>query len=211
MQIYIIRNGQRVGPFSIEETNRQLAAGTLNPSDQAWSEGSPGWKPLLSFAGVIVPGGASSTAALISIATPIAPPPPHYAGFWIRVLAYLIDCAFLTIVCAVPARILLSRTSSEASNIPTVEAIIWIAINFAYWAILWSSPMQATLGQAICRLKVVHARSGDRISFGRAAIRSFALLLAIAIVFIGVAMIALSERKRGLHDMLADTYVVRNR
>lgn len=53
--------------------------------------------------------------------------------------------------------------------------------------------------------------SGDRISSGRAAIRSFALLLAIAIVFIGVAMVALTERKRGLHDMLADTYVVRNR
>ena len=46
MQIHIARNGQRMGPFSLEEINRQLAAGTLSLSDQAWYEGAGGWVPL---------------------------------------------------------------------------------------------------------------------------------------------------------------------
>ena len=35
-----------MGPFSLEEVNRQLAAGTLSLSDQAWYEGAAGWAPL---------------------------------------------------------------------------------------------------------------------------------------------------------------------
>jgi hypothetical protein len=52
MQIHIARNGQPMGPFSLEEVNRQLAAGTLSPSDQAWYEGAAGWAPLSTVPGV---------------------------------------------------------------------------------------------------------------------------------------------------------------
>ena len=57
MQIHIARNGQAMGPFSLEEINRQLAAGTLSLSDQAWYEGAAGWAPLST-----VPGVTSATA-----------------------------------------------------------------------------------------------------------------------------------------------------
>lgn len=43
MQIHIARDGKQLGPFSLEEINRQLAAGTLSLSDQAWYEGAAGW------------------------------------------------------------------------------------------------------------------------------------------------------------------------
>jgi hypothetical protein len=52
MQIHIARDGQPVGPFSLEEINRQLAAGTLSLSDQAWYEGAAGWAPLSTVPGV---------------------------------------------------------------------------------------------------------------------------------------------------------------
>jgi Domain of unknown function (DUF4190)/GYF domain 2 len=52
MQIHIARNGQPTGPFSLEEVNRQLAAGTLSVSDQAWYEGAAGWAPLSTVPGV---------------------------------------------------------------------------------------------------------------------------------------------------------------
>ncbi len=58
MQIHIARNGQPVGPFSLEEVNRQLAAETLSLSDQAWYEGAAGWAPLSTVPGVT--GGTSS-------------------------------------------------------------------------------------------------------------------------------------------------------
>lgn len=69
MQIYVTKEGQRTGPYSLEEVNRHLATGMFRPIDQAWSEVFPGWKPVVSFPGVIMPGGASSTATPIGTAT----------------------------------------------------------------------------------------------------------------------------------------------
>lgn len=67
MQIHIARDGKQLGPFSLEEINRQLAAGTLSLTDNAWYEGASGWAPLSTVPGV---GGAASTSA----ATPTAAP-----------------------------------------------------------------------------------------------------------------------------------------
>jgi len=38
MQIHVARDGKELGVFSLEEINRQLAAGTLRLTDQAWYE-----------------------------------------------------------------------------------------------------------------------------------------------------------------------------
>lgn len=50
-----------MGPFSLEEVNRQLAAGTLSLSDQAWYEGAAGWAPLSTVPGVSSSGPVGST------------------------------------------------------------------------------------------------------------------------------------------------------
>jgi len=39
MQIYINRDGQQFGPFTIEQVNEGLAAGQLLPTDFAFFEG----------------------------------------------------------------------------------------------------------------------------------------------------------------------------
>jgi hypothetical protein len=67
MQIYIARDGKQLGPFPLEEINRQLAAGTLSLSDQAWYEGAAGWAALSTVPGVSAAG--SPGAAPISPAT----------------------------------------------------------------------------------------------------------------------------------------------
>jgi hypothetical protein len=67
MQIHIARDGKQLGPFSVEEINRQLAAGTLSLSDNAWYEGAAGWAPLSTVPGVT---GGASTSATIPAATP---------------------------------------------------------------------------------------------------------------------------------------------
>ena len=73
MQIHIARNGQPMGPFSLEEINRQLAAGTLSLSDQAWYEGAAGWAPLSTVPGV------QSSAAPAASASPSSPQMPGTA------------------------------------------------------------------------------------------------------------------------------------
>jgi len=68
MQIQIDRNGERYGPYSIEEVNSYLANGTLLPSDNAWHDGMPDWVPVGQIQGVILPSGETS------------PPPPSPAA-----------------------------------------------------------------------------------------------------------------------------------
>lgn len=70
MQIHIARNGQAMGPFSLEEVNRQLAAGTLSGSDLGWYEGAAGWAPLSSVPGVSI---SSTPPALGAAPAPVPP------------------------------------------------------------------------------------------------------------------------------------------
>jgi uncharacterized RDD family membrane protein YckC len=207
VQIYINRNGERTGPLSIEEVNRRLAAGILNPGDLGWSEDSPGWKPLVSFTGVIMPGGASSTAAQISMATPITFGLIRYAGFWIRAVAFIIDAIILAVVLLVIAFFL--TTSYEETGPARIAALLQSGISILYLAAFWSSPMQATLGQKICGVRVVDEIGARGISFMRGLGRALALLLSGLLFGIGFLMVAFTERKRGLHDMMAGTCVVK--
>ncbi len=209
MQLYLNRDGQRAGPFSLEEVNRQLAAGQLNPTDLGWSESSPGWKPLLSFTGVIMPGGASSTAAPIGLATPITFGLARYAGFWIRAVAFIIDGIILGGLFLLVAFFL--KPSSEESGSMLLAAVIQGVIAILYLALFWTSPMQATLGQKFCGVKVVDEMGGHRISLMRGLGRSLAMILSGLPLGIGYLMAAFTERKRGLHDMIAGTCVVKAR
>ena len=52
MQIHVARDGKELGVFPLEEVNRQLAAGTLRLTDQAWYEGAAGWIALSAGPGV---------------------------------------------------------------------------------------------------------------------------------------------------------------
>jgi hypothetical protein len=70
MQIHIARDGKQLGPFSLEEINRQLAAGTLSLSDNAWYEGAAGWAPLSTVPGVS--SGLSTATPQISPATTLS-------------------------------------------------------------------------------------------------------------------------------------------
>jgi len=49
--------------------------------------------------------------------------------------------------------------------------------------------------------------NGNRISFARATGRHFAKWLSTLILWIGFIMVGFTDRKQGLHDMLAGTLV----
>jgi uncharacterized protein DUF4190/uncharacterized protein DUF4339 len=65
MQIHVARDGKELGAFSLDEINRQLAAGTLRETDLAWYEGAAGWAALST-----VPGVASAPASLAAAVSP---------------------------------------------------------------------------------------------------------------------------------------------
>lgn len=63
MQIYVGRDGQREGPFSVEEVRTRLAQGQVKTTDLAWYEGAPGWMPV-------------AQVPALSMPPPLAGPPP---------------------------------------------------------------------------------------------------------------------------------------
>ncbi len=96
MQIHIARDGKQLGPYSIEEINRQLAAGTLNLSDNAWYEGAAGWAPLSAVPGVTgaAPGAVPASAPVATPAVPavaavpvVAAAPTEPLAIWSLVLS----------------------------------------------------------------------------------------------------------------------------
>src|SRR5216110_2023962 len=75
MQIYVGKNGQQLGPFSLEEVNRKLADRTFVGTDLAWYEGAAGWAPLSGVAGVVIPPASPATPTPAPIAAPSQPAP----------------------------------------------------------------------------------------------------------------------------------------
>ncbi|UYV15328.1 RDD family protein [Porphyrobacter sp. ULC335] len=133
----------------------------------------------------------------------------NFAGFWIRVLAYIIDIIPLLIIGFVLA--LLSGedliNTDPSAPIYSFTDLIGLIVGIAYFVGFESSAYQATPGKMALGLIVVDT-DGRRISPARAFGRYFAKILSGLILLIGYIMVGFTERKQGLHDMIAGTLVV---
>lgn len=87
-----------------------------------------------------------------------------------------------------------------------ILALLTIGATWLYEALMESSSYQATLGKMIFGLKVTDLY-GNRIDFARATGRHFAKFLSAMILCVGFIMVGFTERKQGLHAMIAGTLV----
>lgn len=132
----------------------------------------------------------------------------EYAGFWVRVAAAIIDTLVVIAIVMTGGAIGILFGNSESGEGPLgIGFLIGLTMSWLYFPIMESSSRQATLGKRACGIIVTDGK-GSRISFGRAAGRQFAKVISMLIFFIGYIMIAFTKRKKGLHDMMADTLVV---
>jgi uncharacterized RDD family membrane protein YckC len=143
-----------------------------------------------------------------------------YGGFWIRVLAAIIDAIIVRVVVIPFGAIFggMSLLPGLAGGTPNLGMMLFgagITLVFVlvggwlYEAFLESSSYQATLGKMIFGMKVTDL-NGNRISFARATGRHFAKILSGMVLCIGFIMVGFTERKQGLHDLLAGTLVRRS-
>ncbi|MFD0999219.1 RDD family protein [Ohtaekwangia kribbensis] len=131
-------------------------------------------------------------------------PQMRYAGFWIRVGAYLIDGILLAVVNVILGLVIGSSSGSIGAAL-LVNAIS-IGIGLAYFAGLESSEKQATLGKQAVGIKVGNV-NGEKITFANALGRYFGKIISGLLLGIGFMMVGWDEKKQGIHDKLADTYV----
>jgi len=142
----------------------------------------------------------------------------HYAGFWIRVVARLIDGITLGIVQAFiallffgtfGAQFLPSMMRSRPIGLRLSFQLISYAIAIGYEAVFLRY-QGATLGKMAVGLKVVRSDGGSLgwgISFGR----YFMYIVSGIILLIGYIMAGFDNEKRALHDRVCGTRVIYKR
>jgi uncharacterized RDD family membrane protein YckC len=154
-----------------------------------------------------------------SLALPPRHWPPDYAGFWLRVWAGAIDITLqalaallLTVIIGYIVKVLTSRSGMSPITRSYLTGIAFIAVltigGWLYSAFSESSKWRATIGKRIIGLEVVNA-SGGKLTFGQASIRHFMKFLSLFTVAVGFMMAGWTKRRQALHDMPADTVVIR--
>jgi len=153
-----------------------------------------------------------------------------YAGFWLRLVAHLIDGFIIgaaALVLIVPwfflmgGMALFSSLPREMGERPdpgqvgALLSVIFIFVGVArlgqwlYFAYLESGEKQGTWGKQMLGLYVTDL-AGYRVSFARASGRFFAKFITSMIPLgVGYMMAGFTERKQALHDMIASCLVLR--
>lgn len=169
----------------------------------------------------------------MSMTDHVPPPHPgfeHYegaggepGGFWIRVVAYILDAIIVGIAASiivipltmVMGQSLVSANAGAYGATPDFSAMapIWavqLIIYVAYYCYIPSTKWQATPGKKALGLYIIKS-DGSRPGFGTMVLRYIGYIISSIILAIGFIMVAFTENKRGLHDMIAGTRVIKGR
>ena len=138
-----------------------------------------------------------------------------YAGFWKRVIAYLIDAFIIAfpvtmIFGTVIPEVLKTENLEVTSVTVSMPQVIMLVASWVYFAGLESSAWQATVGKKMLGMQVTDT-SGERINFIKATIRYLSKFLSSFFLMIGFIMVAFTAKKQGLHDFMAGTVVLNQR
>lgn len=134
-----------------------------------------------------------------------------YAGFWIRFVAAMVDGIILSIATNLfTVLIVLALGISNIDN-PAVmifTGIISFIAPFVYHILMVYKNEGSTLGKMMVGIKVISS-SPEQLSLGNIILReTIGKIISSVILLAGYIMIAFTEKKQGLHDMIAKTVVV---
>ncbi len=129
--------------------------------------------------------------------------PLRYAGFWIRVLAVILDTLAVQAFFLVMNLVIGVSLSSPPLEIQVIQGILSIL----YYIVLTVYGGQ-TLGKMIVGIQVIRADQQPN-RWGHIIVRELiGKLVSALILFIGYLMVAFDPKKRALHDRMCGTLVV---
>ena len=151
----------------------------------------------------------------------------HYCGFWIRFSARLLDGLFLLIVrgplMVINAAIVQMHplpapggsmggleNTAQLGNFLTFQAaylLLGMILSLAY-EVFFVGRFGGTPGKLLLHLRIVRS-DFSKVTYSRAAIRFFGLLISDLTMYIGYIMVAFDPQRRALHDYIADTRVIK--
>ena len=221
MQWYYTVSSQTFGPFDEELLLQWIRTGALPSDVLVWREGKDGWEPALrAFPGAGLP----------------VPPPPSaapsvaFGGFWLRLLAFMLDSFIVSVAISTLVSAFAIPTGMPTSlELDPANPGRWLgqivgqidtrallrynlltgALTCLYHTALVASPLQATLGKLAVGLKVV-GPDGGRVSLLRAVARHLSREWVSGVLTMGFGyfLVPFDDRRRALHDRIAGTLVV---
>lgn len=145
----------------------------------------------------------------------------EYMGFWIRFAAFVVDRIITYVIAAlIAAGIGISRTSGQTDAVPAESiSVAFDNINYSFLLLVWgvsttygvilTALRGQTIGKMLLRIQVVDANGSippwHRV-IAREVLGKFASEI---IIWLGYIWIGFDQRKRGWHDYLGGSYVIR--
>jgi len=135
-----------------------------------------------------------------------------YAGFWIRLSAFIIDTAIILILGVIASFIL--EVVIEAIGIhelnATIENLFGTFIIWAYYIYL-TYTYNSTFGKKIFSIEVVSAKGG-KLSLGQVVLReTIGKIISFFVFGIGFFVIGITKEKQGFHDKIGKTHALRQK
>jgi len=131
-----------------------------------------------------------------------------YAGLGIRSLATFIDLVIVFTLLEIPEIFLFSFNFNDL-DFYSYRFFIGFGTWVFYHAVFESSVYQATPGKMVFKLKVIDL-FGKRISVVRATFRCLSVFILIVPFGLGIWFISTDRKKRGWHDLIAGSYVIKS-
>ena len=134
---------------------------------------------------------AAAAAASAPPAAPLSLDLDNRAGFWIRMVALLLDLILVGIVCSI-------------LRIPTHNGLLLVLA--AYGAVMWKL-RGTTIGGIVCGLRLARL-DGRPIDWATAVTRALASFLSFFVVGLGFIWVVFDPERQSWHDKIAGTVIV---
>lgn len=152
---------------------------------------------------------AAGTVEAEALTPALEKPIFHFAGFWMRFWAYLLDLIVIGSVNRMIVKPLLTALDISPYGWPEIFSpyTIGYTLVFFLYFVLMTKFFGQTLGKMVFGLKVVSLKQ-ESLSWSTIVFREFIGRFISKTIWITYIVVGILPKKQGLHDLFADTTVV---
>lgn len=231
----IVDGERRQGPYSIDEIQDFVNSGKITDETLVWHSGEESWKPWKET--FEAQNGTSRDELLqetINMLLKEQQRTKIYGGFFVRLVAFLIDNVILSLAGGIVLGILsfagvidlapvieglreyinapgTAEAIEKLMSVPGMSTAIYIGtfIQTLYF-VIFGAKISSTPGKRLFKLRI-ETKNGQPLNWGSSILRYMAsifTLITLMFYAIGYLIVCLDPKRRALHDWIARTYVV---
>lgn len=131
-----------------------------------------------------------------------------YGGFFTRIVAYLIDLIIIYLLATLLNTVTLGVLDTGI-NFPVLNCSLPVAIVYIIYFIMMTYIYSQTIGKMLLKIKVEKIND-EKLTLADVFYREFiGRILSSALLLLPYLAVAVTDKKQGLHDYIANTVVVK--